>query len=67
MAYYTYILFNQRNGILYTGVTNDLIKRIFEHKRKMVRSFTKHYNVDKLELIEKTNPNWDDLYEEIIK
>ena len=48
MAGYVYILFNKRNGTLYTGVTSDLVKRIYEHKSKAVDGFTKRYNVDKL-------------------
>ncbi len=45
---YVYILFNQRNGTIYTGVTSDLIARIYEHKNKYVKGFTQKYNVDKL-------------------
>lgn len=45
---YVYILFNKRNGTLYTGVTSDLIKRIYEHKNKLAEGFTKKYSVDKL-------------------
>jgi putative endonuclease len=40
-----YILANKRNGTLYVGVTSDLVKRIWEHKKNMVEGFTKHYNV----------------------
>ena len=92
---YIYILFNKRNGTLYVGVTSDLVKRVYEHKCKLVEGFTKKYNVDKLgyyevtdnilsaierekqlksgsrqkkiDLIEKTNPEWKDLYSEIIE
>ena len=46
--YYVYILTNKRNKVLYTGVTNDLKKRVFEHKEKLSSGFTKQYNVDKL-------------------
>ena len=46
--YYVYILFNKRNGTLYVGVTGNLVKRIWEHKNKVVEGFTKKYNVDKL-------------------
>ena len=91
---YVYILFNKRNGALYTGVTSNLIKRIYEHKEKIIEGFSKRYEVDKLgyyeeyetiilaierekqikswsrkkklELVEKVNPKWMDLYEEIV-
>ena len=46
--YYVYILTNKNNTVLYTGVTNDLKRRIYEHKAKLVEGFTKRYNVDKL-------------------
>ena len=45
---YIYLLANQHNNVLYTGVTSDLIRRVYEHKNKMVAGFTKKYNVDKL-------------------
>lgn len=94
MSGYTYILFNKRNGTLYIGVTSNLVKRVYEHKNKLVDGFTKKYNIDKLgyykifddieeaiirekklkgasrkkklELIEMINPEWLDLYYEII-
>ena len=47
-TYYGYILASGRNGTLYIGVTNDLIRRITEHKEKVVRGFTKRYSVDRL-------------------
>ncbi len=46
--YYVYIMTNQWNTVLYTGVTNDLKRRVHEHKSKLVEGFTKRYNVDKL-------------------
>jgi len=46
--YYVYILTNKSNNVLYTGVTRDLEKRVYEHKSKLVDGFTKKYNVDKL-------------------
>ena len=46
--YYIYILTNKNNTVLYTGVTNDLIRRIYEHKNKLCPGFTKKYSVDKL-------------------
>ena len=52
MSYYVYILCSQRNGTLYIGVTNDLTRRIYEHKTKMVKGFTEKYGVDKLVYVE---------------
>ena len=91
---FVYILFSEKNGTLYTGVTSNLVKRIYEHKQKLVDGFTKKYNVDKLgyfeiyesieqaierekqikagsrkkkiDLIEKENPGWKDLYSSIL-
>jgi len=93
--YYIYILTNFQNNIFYVGVTSDLIKRVFQHKNKLVKGFTEKYNVYKLvyfelhsdineailvekrlkkwkrefkiKLIEKLNPEWNDLYNEIIR
>jgi len=92
-TYYVYILASKRNGTLYTGVTNNLIKRVYDHKNNIIEGFTKKYHVHtlvyyeeandvnsaierekqikkwnrkwKLELIEKTNPHWKDLYNEL--
>ena len=52
--YYVYILSNYTNTTLYIGVTNDLKRRLFEHKNKMLPGFTEKYNVDKLVYFEKT-------------
>jgi len=88
--YYVYILASKRNGTIYIGVTNNLKKRIYEHREGLIGGFTKKYNVKilvyfesvsdinsalirekqlkkwerkwKLELIEKKNPEWKDLY-----
>jgi putative endonuclease len=46
--YYVYIITNKWNNVLYTGVTNDLRRRIYEHKNKLVEGFTSRYNVNKL-------------------
>jgi putative endonuclease len=46
--YYVYIMTNKINSVLYTGVTSDLKKRIFEHKEKVIDGFTKKYNINKL-------------------
>jgi len=45
--YYVYILTNKSNT-LYTGITNDLYRRLYEHKNKLTPGFTKKYNIDKL-------------------
>jgi putative endonuclease len=47
-VYYVYILTNTHHNVLYTGVTNDLERRCYEHKQKKIKGFTKKYNVDKL-------------------
>lgn len=88
--YYIYILTNKNNTVLYTGVTNNLVRRCHEHKKKLIKGFTEKYNVDKLVyyevfnfielaikrekqikgysrekkdiLIDKVNPNRDELY-----
>ena len=46
--YFVYILANGPDGVLYTGMTNDLKRRVFEHKSKAVGGFTMRYNVDRL-------------------
>jgi len=46
--YCIYILTNKNNTVLYVGVTNNLTRRIWEHKSKLIEGFTKKYNVDKL-------------------
>ena len=55
MKSYIYILFNKRNGTLYTGVTSDLKKRVYEHKNKTYEGFTSKYNVNKLGYYEEYN------------
>jgi putative endonuclease len=89
-----YIMTSQRNGTLYTGVTSDLVKRVFEHRQEakpgftgrhgckrlvwrefhetMVSAITREKQIkggsrrDKLALIEAANPEWRDLYEELL-
>ncbi|MBN2323358.1 MAG: GIY-YIG nuclease family protein [Spirochaetes bacterium] len=46
--YYVYIMTTRKNTALYTGVTNDLKRRIYEHKEKLIEGFTKRYNINKL-------------------
>ena len=46
--YYVYIMTNYKNTVLYTGVTNNLLRRVWEHKQKQIDGFTKKYNVTKL-------------------
>jgi predicted GIY-YIG superfamily endonuclease len=48
MAYYVYLLASDKYGTLYLGVTNDIVRRVYEHKSKVIAGFTKRYAVDKL-------------------
>jgi len=91
--FFVYILASKRNGTLYIGVTNNLARRVAEHKAKLVPGFTRKYGVDllvyieafdsileararehslkrwrrawKIELIEKLNPDWRDLTDQL--
>ncbi len=57
-SYYTYILTNKNNSVLYVGVTNNIVRRIWEHKSILIEGFTKKYNLDKLVYSEKfDDPN----------
>jgi len=47
-AGYVYIMTNRKDGVLYIGVTSDLVKRDYEHKSHVVKGFTQKYNLDKL-------------------
>lgn len=47
-CYHVYILTNKHHTVLYTGVTNNLPRRVYEHKNRLTEGFTKRYNVDKL-------------------
>ena len=52
--YYVYILTNWNNHVMYVGVTNNLQRRIYEHKEKLIDGFTSKYNVNKLVYYEET-------------
>ena len=52
--YYVYLLTNWNHRVMYGGVTNDLVRRLYEHKNKLVSGFTKKYNVNKLVYFEET-------------
>ena len=55
MAYYVYMMTNKYNNVLYTGVTNDLIRRVYEHRNHLLEnSFTTRYHVEKLVYFEVT-------------
>ena len=59
--YYVYILTNKPTGVLYTGMTNDLKRRVYEHKARLVAGFAERYNADKLVYYEV----WGDAYSAI--
>ena len=95
MTCYVYFMSNRRDGTIYVGVTNNLVRRVHEHRTNAVRGFTSRYNLHRLvyyeahetaplaiqrektikhwvrqwkvDLIERDNPNWDDLYENICR
>jgi len=50
--FYVYILASKRNGTLYAGLTSDLVRRVYEHKSKLVAGFTREYGVNKLVFFE---------------
>lgn len=54
-SYYVYILTNSYNTVFYTGITNNLIRRTYEHKNKLIEGFTKKYNIWKLVYFEEYN------------
>ena len=53
--YFIYIMSNKTDMVLYVGVTNNLVRRVFEHKNHLVKGFTSKYNVDKLVYFEQVN------------
>ncbi len=95
MSAWVYILASKPGGTLYVGVTNDLVRRTFEHRQSLVEGFTKRYAVKtlvyyeehdtvllaiqreknvkhwprewKIDLIASMNPDWRDLYPEIVR
>ncbi len=95
MTYYVYFMASKRNGTLYVGVTNDLVRRVYEHREGLADGFTKKHGVKtlayfeqhddiaraiqreknikrwrrawKIDLIEKANPSWCDLYDTIVR
>jgi len=92
--FYVYMMASKKDGVLYIGVTSDLVRRVWEHKNEIVKGFTEKYKVKKLvyyevlsdaesafkretqmkawkrnwkiELIEKEDREWKDLYDEIV-
>ncbi len=48
LIYYVYMMTNKNNSVIYTGVTNDLDRRLYQHKDKLIKGFTSKYNVIKL-------------------
>lgn len=54
MLYHVYLMASRRNGTLYAGVTNDLVRRVFEHKSDCVEGFTRQYGVHTLVWFEST-------------
>jgi putative endonuclease len=56
--FYVYILCSKRNGTLYTGVTSNLIKRVYQHKKDLVEGFTRRYKVHRLVWYE-THESWE--------
>ena len=50
--YFVYIATNKRNNVLYVGMTGNLVKRMYEHRNKIVDGFTKRYNINKLVFFE---------------
>jgi putative endonuclease len=93
-VYCVYILTNEHNTVLYTGVTSDLEARVYQHRKKLLPGFTNRYNIfklvyyevgadasgvigrekqikagsrqNKIDLINRMNPEWRDLYDELV-
>ena len=58
-GYYVYMMANRTNNVIYTGVTNDLVKRVYEHKNGLAKGFTERYKVDKLVYFEQFSRAYD--------
>jgi putative endonuclease len=54
-TYYVYLITNWNNKVLYIGVTNNLERRIYQHRNKLIKGFTEKYNVNKLVYFEQTS------------
>jgi len=54
-TYFVYILTNWNNQVMYIGVTNNIVRRIYEHKNKLIEGFTSKYNISKLVYYESSN------------
>jgi putative endonuclease len=95
VSFYVYILASRKNGTLYIGMTDDLVRRVWMHREDMLAGFTKEYGVKilvwyeqhetresafareramkkwnrawKIELIQKVNPEWRDLYDDVLR
>ncbi|MCB8982111.1 MAG: GIY-YIG nuclease family protein [Ardenticatenaceae bacterium] len=93
-TYFVYIMASKKNGTLYIGITNDLIRRVWQHKNDIHDGFTKQYGVHrlvwyeahrdvneaiqrekqmkkwrrqwKINVIEEQNPDWNDLYNDLL-
>ncbi len=63
-SYYVYIMASKRNGTLYTGVTNDIARRVYEHKDDINESFTKRYKVHTLVYLEEHDSIEDAIWRE---
>ncbi len=61
--YYVYIVTNKKYGVLYIGVTNNLVRRVYEHKHSIIEGFTKRYNINKLVYFEV----YDEIEEAILR
>ena len=54
-TYYVYLMTNQANKVMYVGMTNDLVRRIYQHRNRILEGFTSRYHVDKLVYYEETS------------